>query len=86
MDCKVQPWVGFLIPLCDGKLTVRQLLEACKSHQLIHAETPLEEFSELLAALISGGFLEVADFRPPHPKDGEALSANAKENLQNQPL
>jgi SAM-dependent methyltransferase len=65
MDCKVQPWVGFLIPLCDGKLTVAQLLESCKAHQLIHAETPPEEFAMLICTLISGGFLEVAEFRVP---------------------
>jgi hypothetical protein len=65
MDCKVQPWVGFLIPLCDGKLTVAQLLESCKAHQLIHAETPPEEFATLICTLISGGFLEVAEFRVP---------------------
>jgi hypothetical protein len=67
MECKVQPWVSFLIPLCDGKLTVQQLLEACKANRFIHAETPPQEFSELLGVLISGGFLEVEGYRPPQP-------------------
>jgi SAM-dependent methyltransferase len=86
MDCKVQPWVGFLIPLCDGKLTVQQLFDACKANRFIHAETPPQEFSELLGVLISGGFLEVADYRLPNPQGGEPISANATDSLQNQPL
>ena len=66
-DCKVQFWVGFLLPLCDGKSTVRQLWEACKTNNLIHAATPLHEFARLIGVLISGGFLEVAAFYPPLP-------------------
>jgi SAM-dependent methyltransferase len=86
MNCKVQPWVSYLIPLCDGKLTVAQLFEACKSHHLIHAETPPVEFCELLSTLISGGFLEVADFRLPDPTGGESGTATAGATLQHQPL
>jgi SAM-dependent methyltransferase len=70
MDCKVQPWVGFLIPLCDGKLTVAQLFESCKAHKLIHEETPPEEFAALICTLISGGFLEVAEYRFPGNQTG----------------
>lgn len=86
MDCKVQPWVSYLIPLCDGKLTVAQLLEACKSHRLIHAETPPVEFCELLSTLISGGFFEVADFRLPDRTVRESGAATTGDNLQHQPL
>lgn len=86
MDCKVQPWVSFLIPLCDGKLTVRQLFEACKANRFIHEETPAQEFCELLGVLISGGFLEVAEYRPPQPQGREATPVNTADNLQSQPL
>jgi len=71
VDCKVQFWVGFLIPLCDGKSTVRQLWETCKGNNFIHPETPPQEFAKLIDVLISGGFLEVADFCPPNPPQGE---------------
>ena len=67
VDCKVQFWEGFLIPLCDGKSTVRQLWETCKGNNFIHPETPPQEFAKLIGVLISGGFLEVADFCPPNP-------------------
>jgi len=67
VDCKVQFWEGFLIPLCDGKSTVRQLWEICKANNFIHPETPPQEFAKLIGVLISGGFLEVADFCPPNP-------------------
>jgi len=65
VDCRVQPWVGFLLPQCDGKLTVRQLLEFCKQHNFVHPETPLAEFARLVMVFISGGFLEVEEFKLP---------------------
>jgi hypothetical protein len=86
MDCKVQPWVGFLIPQCDGKSTVRQLFEICKANNLIHPDTPSEEFAKLLMILISGGFLEVADFCPPNPQAGEKPLTDAHDHLQHQAL
>ena len=65
VDCRVQPWVGFLLPQCDGKLTVRQLLEFCKQNNFVHPETPLAEFAKLLMVFIAGGFLEVEEFKLP---------------------
>ena len=62
VDCRVQPWMGFLLPQCDGKSTVRQLLEFCKQNNFVHPETPLAEFVKLLMVFISGGFLEVEEF------------------------
>ena len=67
MNCQVDPWVAFLIPLCDGQATVGQLWERCKDQNFIHAESPLQEFAKLIGVLISGGFLEVAEFCPPNP-------------------
>ena len=67
MECQVDPWVAFLIPMCDGQTTVRQLWERCKGQNFIHAEAPPEDFAKLIGVLISGGFLEVAEFRPPNP-------------------
>jgi SAM-dependent methyltransferase len=65
VDCRVQPWVGFLLPQCDGKMTVRQLLEFCQQNNFVHPETPLAEFAKLLMVFISGGFLEVKEFKLP---------------------
>jgi hypothetical protein len=67
MDCKVAPWAASLLPLCNGQATVRQIEATCKANNLIHPETPTEEFAQFIALLISGGFLEVADYRPPNP-------------------
>jgi len=64
-DCRVQPWVGFLLPQCDGKSSVRQLLEFCKRNNFVHPETPLTEFAKLLTVFIAGGFLEVEEFKLP---------------------
>ena len=65
VDCRVQPWMGFLLPQCDGRLRVRQLLEFCKQNNFVRPETPLAEFAKLLAVFISGGFLEVEEFKLP---------------------
>jgi SAM-dependent methyltransferase len=86
MDCKVQPWVGFLIQLCDGKSTVRQLWETCKANNFIQPETPPQEFAKLIGVLISGGLLEVADFCPPNSPAGEKPLADAHDHLQHQAL
>jgi hypothetical protein len=65
VDSRVQPWMGFLLPQCDGKLTVRQLLEFCKQRSFIRPETPLAEFAKLLMVFVANGFLEVEGFELP---------------------
>ena len=81
VDCRVQPWVGFLLPQCDGKLTVRQLLEFCKQNNFVHAETPLAEFVKLLMVFISGGFLGVEEFKLPV----RAVGGGQKEESDSKP-
>jgi hypothetical protein len=70
-----------LIPLCDGKRTAGEIFETCKAHGLIHAETPPHEFYDLLKVLISGGFLEVAEYPPPSPNRA-TLPSVVKSSLQ----
>jgi len=65
IDCRVQPWMGFLLPQCGGKLSVRQLLEFCKQNNFVQLETPLAEFARLLAVFVANGFLEVKGFELP---------------------
>jgi len=65
MDCKVQPWMAALLPLCDGKTTVAELFETAKQNGWIVPETPPDEFCRLLATLISGGFLQLEEFKLP---------------------
>jgi SAM-dependent methyltransferase len=86
MNCNVDPWMVYLIPLCDGQSTVRQLWETCKAHNFIHPETPPEEFAKLIGVWISGGFLEVVDYRPPHPPATDQPAASTQDHLQNQIL
>lgn len=64
-DCKVQAWMAALLPRCEGKTTVAELFEMAKENGWIVPETPAEEFSRLLATLISGGFLQTEEFRLP---------------------
>ena len=65
MDCLVPSWAGYLISHCDGKSTVRRLLETCKAGNLIPPDTPPEEFAKVIIFLFSGGFLEVTGFSLP---------------------
>ncbi len=64
-DCKAQPWMALLLQHCDGKTTVADLFSMAKQNGWIVPETPAEEFSRLLATLVSGGFLQTEDFRLP---------------------
>jgi methylase of polypeptide subunit release factors len=64
-DCKAQPWMALLLARCDGKTTVAELFAIAKQKGWIVPETPAEEFSRLLATLISGGFLQTEEFRLP---------------------
>jgi hypothetical protein len=64
-ELRVQPWMTVLLPRCDGKTTVAELLEIAKQNEWIAPETPIEEFCRLLATLISGGFLQTEELRLP---------------------
>ena len=81
VDCRVQPWVGFLLPQCDGKSSVRQLLEFCKENKFVHPETPLEEFAKLLMVFVSGGFLEVEGFPLPASTTARLQTCKADASL-----
>jgi SAM-dependent methyltransferase len=54
-----QAWTAHLLTCADGSLTAAELLERLKSDGVLHAETPASAFAEMLATLISGGFLQV---------------------------
>lgn len=60
MDCKVQPWMGYLLLRCDGSKSVEELLGECREAGWIDPNTPPREFIELIGLLVSGGFLSVA--------------------------
>lgn len=71
MECELQPWMAMLIARCDGNTTVRELFESCKSDQLIHGETPIEEFLRLLKTFIAGGFLILPGLELPATRESQ---------------
>jgi SAM-dependent methyltransferase len=85
VDCRVQPWMGFLLPQCDGKLTVRELLEFCRQNNFVQAATPLVEFVNLLKVFISGGFLEVEEFKLPVNTVGGGEKEESNSNCSHPP-
>jgi SAM-dependent methyltransferase len=58
-ELAAQAWTGHLLTCADGSLTAAELLERLKSDGTLHPETPASAFGEMLATLISGGFLQV---------------------------
>ena len=65
MECRIDPWTSYLIPRCDGKTTVRELLAWLKENKLVEQAAPEGEFAELVRRLISGGFVELEGYPLP---------------------
>jgi len=65
VDWRVQPWMPLLLPRCDGNASVAELFEQCKEAGWIAGETPLPQFCGLIGNLMSGGFLQVREFKWP---------------------
>jgi SAM-dependent methyltransferase len=67
MECAAQPWMAHLISLCDGKATGREVFRILIENNALPKTTPEHEFARAAASLISGGFVEVEEFRFPPP-------------------
>jgi len=65
MDCKVQPWMGYLLVRCDGSKSVQELYSECREAGWIETNTPPREFIDLIGLLVSGGFLSVEEIKQP---------------------
>jgi hypothetical protein len=61
---EVESWSAFLVGRAQGQ-TGLELLEDLKREEILHPETPAEEFADALTTLISGGFLEIGAFPLP---------------------
>jgi hypothetical protein len=57
MEAKTDPWAPFLMALCDGKRTARELLVDLKQEGAIPNDATEEEFARAISVLVSGGFL-----------------------------
>jgi SAM-dependent methyltransferase len=57
MESRAQAWTAQLLACADGVRTAAELLEELKSEGALHPDTPAAEFAQVLATLISGGFL-----------------------------
>jgi SAM-dependent methyltransferase len=58
-ELPAQAWTAHLFTRADGSLTAAQLLDQLKADGALHPETPPAAFADMLATLISGGFLQV---------------------------
>jgi SAM-dependent methyltransferase len=58
-ELPAQAWTAHLFTRANGSRTAAELLNQLKADGALHPETPPEAFAEMLATLISGGFLQV---------------------------
>jgi hypothetical protein len=58
-ELRAQGWTAYLFACADGLCTGAELLDKLKTDGALRPETPREEFAEMLATLISGGFLQI---------------------------
>jgi SAM-dependent methyltransferase len=65
MDCETAPWAAMMLARCDGSLSCAELFEACRRDRILSEDVPLEDFLGFLHQMISGGFLQIAEFTPP---------------------
>jgi methylase of polypeptide subunit release factors len=59
MEVGAQAWTAHLLAMADGSLTGAELLEKLKSAGALHPDAPPSEYAQILAVLVSGGFLEI---------------------------
>ncbi|HEV1992996.1 MAG TPA: class I SAM-dependent methyltransferase [Candidatus Acidoferrum sp.] len=81
MEMRMEPWVGLLLPRCNGTLTGAEVFAALKKDGVLHAATPLGEFAALLRVLISGGFLLIVSAAAGEVAAGEDGAAAGREGL-----
>lgn len=67
VEARCPTWTASLIARCDGRVTTRDHLRFLKESGAVPADAPEQEFAKLVRALISGGFLELAEFPLPRP-------------------
>jgi len=63
LEIPAQAWTAHLLALADGSYTSAELLGLLKEQGAVHPNTPAAEFSQVIAQLIAGGFLEQTEPR-----------------------
>ena len=59
MELQADGWVAYLLGAANGTRTGAELLDALKENQVVPPNTTPEDFADMLAMLVSGGFLRV---------------------------
>lgn len=65
VEARCPPWIGTLVEHADGRRTTREHLQMLKGRGALPAEAVEEDFVRLVRALLTGGFLQVAEFPLP---------------------
>lgn len=65
VEAKCPPWTAAFLNRCDGRRTVRELLDWLKAEELVPADTSWRDFAALVRSLMAGAFLEIPEFSLP---------------------
>ena len=65
MEGEIEPWMSVVFSHCTGRQTTREIMENLLKDGKLAPGGPPQQFAALLAAFVSRGFLEVADFEVP---------------------
>ena len=57
MEARTDAWSPFLVAMCDGTKTLRELFEELKQREIFPETADVAEFAHAVGVLVSGGFI-----------------------------
>jgi hypothetical protein len=75
LTAKCPPWAARLVADCDGRITVREHLEALRESGVIGEQTSQEVLLSSVGVLLAGGFIHVEGLEPPSPTTSPARTS-----------
>jgi hypothetical protein len=74
VEARCPVWTASLTARCDGRRSSRNHLQLLKESGAVPSDASEQEFAKLIRALISGGFLELAEFPLPQSEPSASPS------------
>lgn len=66
-NARIQPWLTFLLGLCNGNRTVSDILQELRAQEVVDGETADDEILSVFVQLLGSGFLEIDEYPLPGP-------------------
>jgi SAM-dependent methyltransferase len=71
-NARIQPWLTFLLGLCDGSRTIREIIRELRSQEVVDDQTTGDELLSIFVQLLGSGFLEIDEYPLPGRRDAPA--------------